>query len=137
MTSVPNWIAKAVIFRPTRSEFAEITATTGWRATRTQVIVTVDGPRGPVERRFRLDSLTEVGYPRYDRTAPQLKAPDALPVVEALKADVVYNARVTVLMALDGLRLQDSGQSAEVVAAKLAKLADAVNKALAEIGTVL
>lgn len=128
MPPVPNWIAKAVVLYANKA-----VPTTEWRATKTQVIVRTE-PTGP-EIRFYLDGLRRVGDHGF--SAVLLVAPDDPRVIDLNTAQVVNDARYTVLNEVDNQRLQDSSQDAETVAAKLTAIQGVVNKALASLAEVL
>lgn len=134
--AVPNWIAKALIHTPDRSE-GTLTPILSWRPTRTQVVVTVDGLRGPVERRFYLDTLTEVGQSKRSIHSSRLIAPDPPQAIASRRATAATRARNAVLSAVEEQRFQDYTDDAEVVAAKLVALRAAVNEALASLGEEL
>ena len=136
MPSVPNWIAKAVIYTPGYASEGTVMPIRGWRATQTQVIVSVVGPRGPVERRFKLDGLTEIGgSDRYRRA--RLIDPDSPEAITARRAQAIQRARAHILTAIDKQRLQDSSDDAEAMIKKMFALRVAVDEAIAQVGEVL
>lgn len=135
-TTVPPWIAKAVIFTPGyHGDAGKVAPILDWRATDTQVVVDVMYRGERVGRRFRLDTLTQVGHGGYG--APQLMAPDAPTVLAAQAQTVADEARRLVLGVVQKQRLQDGAQSADAVLTKLIAVQDAVNKAIASLGPVL
>lgn len=131
--SVPNWIAKAVILTPSYSGPASIMKMTGWRATRTQVVVRTE--RG--ERRFYLDGLTEVGDKNFGLMKTRLAAPNDPQAIAARRQRVVNGVLGSVLTTVNELRLQDSEQTPEAAFVKLTRLQLVVNKAMADLGSVL
>jgi hypothetical protein len=133
MASVPNWIAKAVILTPSYGGHIRTAKTTGWRATRTQVIVNTKSG----ERRFRLDTLTEVGDPHYGSMRTRLAEPSDPEIVAARSKGIISAARGDVQLAVERARLQDSGKTAEETTAALLAIRDTVNAALASLTEVL
>lgn len=131
MTTVPNWIANAVIVHPIRGREASLTYTKRWRATKTQVIVeTVDGR----EKRFWLVGLTEVGEPKgFPLQRVHLAAPDAPEVIASRRASAVSEASWMVLGEVERKRLQDYTDDAEAMVEKLTAIRDAANAALASL----
>lgn len=129
MTTVPNWIAKAVILNPRTGTVEPIVE---WRATKTQVIVRTD-KRGP-ERRFRLEDLAQLGESRgFPGIAIRLAAPNDPAVVAARRARAADRARGAVMLFVETQRLQDGRQDAGMVADKLIAIRDEVTLALAEL----
>lgn len=137
MPGVPNWIPRAVIYVPRYSGPGEITPIMGYRATRTQVIVTAPGLRGPVERRFRLSDLTEVGDKHYGSRRTRLASPDEPEVRADMRQPVVDKALASVLTAVNAERLQDGGQTADEATRKLLAVQSACAAALALLSEVL
>jgi hypothetical protein len=136
MTTVPNWIAKAVIVEYGYGRQAHVSPTVEWRATKTQVIVRTS-PTGP-ERRFYLNSLTAVGEPNsFPEMRTHLAAPDAPEVIAAQRTQVISRSRNAVITTVEKQRLQDSTDDAEALVAKLTAVQDAVNQALAALAEVL
>lgn len=137
MPTVPNWIAKAVIYTPGYGTTnGSVTPILSWRATNTQVVVEVMRRGVRVERRFRLDKLTEVGQSS-SHHLPRLMPPDASEVLAVQERVVVNQARSMVLNEVATQRLVDSSASADAVLTKLLAVQDAVNKAIASLGPVL
>lgn len=133
MATVPNWIAKAVIVDPQRSEVHPITE---WRATKTQVIVRT-APTGP-EHRFYLDSLTLVGGPKsFPETRVHLAAPDDPKITEIRARHAVNRARGDVAATVDRVRLWDGGMSIEEAAKAIHDIRCAAVCALAELAEFL
>ncbi len=124
MPSVPNWIPRAVIY----GRWGTVTPITGYRATRTQVVVTTAGNR---ERRFRLDNLHEVGRPHYG--ADVLMAPDNPRVVAALRKAAISDARYVVISAVESARMQDITEDGEAALAALFTIRAAVDKAIVDL----
>lgn len=138
MTSVPNWIAKAFVYTPRFGHEGTVRAITGWRATATQVIVTVNGSRGPMEMRFRLADLRQIGQPSWQPLRVRLLPPDAPEVATAMRAEAVVSAVDHVLTSVERQRLHDShSDDADTAANKLIALRAAVDEALAMLGPVL
>jgi len=125
MTAVPNWIANAIVTNRART-FAE--PITGWRATKTQVIVSTASHQ---ERRFRLDDLSEVGVDRYDPRRLTLVAPDDAELAAAARRRKLNEARGEVLWAVEKVRLQDGTDDLDLVLSKLETVRQAVVKAQA------
>lgn len=136
MAPVPTWIAKALIHTPNRSA-GTLTSTLAWRATRTQVVVTVEGLRGPIERRFYLDTLTEVGQVRRSINSSRLVAPDSPQAVASRRATTASAARDRVLTTVERQRLIDYSDDPETVTAKLLELRTTIDEALASLAEVL
>lgn len=136
MTSVPNWIPRAVIFDPDRYySSAPVTPIVEWRATKTQVIVRTS-PTGR-ERRFYLDSLTEVGQPKYfSDLRTRLEAPDAPVVLAAQRDQTIRTAKAHLSSIIEKQRLQDT-TDAEATVKKLFAIRVAVDEAIAMAGEVL
>lgn len=135
MPSVPNWIAKAVIIASSGSGDA-VTPITEWRATKTQVIVRTRTDSS--ERRFYLDTLTQVGQPKYFREMRiRLEPPDSPAVLAAQRQAVIRNAQNSVSIEITRQRLQDTARSSEELAVKLTAIVDAANAALALLAEVL
>jgi hypothetical protein len=135
MPTVPNWIAKAVIFTPNRRlDGGTVQPIAGWRATKTQVIVTAGGR----ERRFYLDSLTEVGQPKdFVQLRTRLLPPDAPEVAEARRVQVIAAASAAVVAEVDRQRFQDTHTDAGAMMSKLDAVRDVVTKAIASLAEVL
>lgn len=135
MPSVPNWIAKAVIYENSYTQ--AVTPTSGWRATSTQVVVTVATSRGTSERRFSLNSLIEVdtGLPLWRRAF--LLAPDDPRVIWAKHEAVTRRARNHVRAALEEQRLDDSAGDVEATIKKLLAIRIALDEAIAQSGEAL
>lgn len=139
MTSVPTWIGKAVIYTERYGTSAPtVTAITGWRATKTQVVVFTKGrDGGSVERRFSLERLTEIGRSKYDYRTPKLVPSDDERVIAAHQQREVSRALSHVLSAVTGARLQDSRTDPEDAVKKLFSLRVAIDEAIAMAGKVL
>lgn len=137
MATVPNWIAKAVIYESHNyGRRADITETLSWRATKTQVIVTVQTPAGRSERRFRLDGLAEVGRGAWDSHFAKLMDSDDEKVIKA-RADQRVRATIgTLRRALDE-RLDLSSMDDEALALAIGRIQRAATKALAEMADLL
>jgi len=132
--TVPNWIAKAVVYVPGYTGGGAIQPTTDWRATKTQVIVTVGGR----DRRFYLDTLTEVGSGnRHSTHATRLLPADAPEVLAAIRDAQVRAARNAVFLAVEKARLQDSKKGAEETLRALDSIIAAATKAMASLTEVL
>lgn len=139
MATVPNWIAKAVIYESRDyGRTATVTDILSWRATKTQVIVTVQTPAGRSERRFRLDGLAEVGVGRgaWDSRFAKLMDSDDEKVIKA-RADQRVRATIgTLRRALDE-RLDLSSMDDEALTLAIGRIQRAATKALAEMADLL
>jgi hypothetical protein len=135
MTSVPNWIAEAVVYHKPYAGIGEVTPIKTWRATGTQIVVTIDGTRGPVERRFSIDTLKRLGGGSHARE--HLRASDDPAVLDAVRLRVINDARWKVLAAVDAQRFQDASDDAAATLAKLEAVLTATNKAIASLTEVL
>jgi hypothetical protein len=138
MATVPNWIANAVIYESLDyGRRIRVIPTTGWRATKTQVIVTYDGPRGPSERRFRLEDLGEVGRRQgawWHSDLATLADPSEDRVVKAqaamLRESVVGNLKSII----DKTELDASEMDAEALAVAIDRIHSACSVAIIELG---
>jgi hypothetical protein len=139
MATVPNWIAKAVIYESLDyGRRARVIPTTGWRATKTQVIVTYDGPRGPSERRFRLADLREVrSQNAWHGNLASLADPSEDRVVEARAEMVRSSAVATLKKVIEDTRLDASAMDAEALVLAIGRIQRAATKALAALADVL
>jgi predicted alpha-1,6-mannanase (GH76 family) len=136
MPTVPNWIAKAVIYESRdHGSRADITPVLWWRATATQVVVECKRRGERVERRFRLDDLREVGRGRYG--AAELHSADDERVVRALAQNRKHDAVSTLNGVIDDTRLDASSMDAEQIVLAIDKIQRAATKALADLGEVL
>lgn len=136
LPTVPPWIAKAVIHEEYDGYDRRHTMieTTGWRAAKTQVIVTVAGPRGPVERRFRLSDLTEVGGRRGDSVATLVSA-DSDEAASVRRSMAVRHA-LELARNAKAERL-DSSMDAEALVLAVGRMQRAATKALAVLADLL
>lgn len=125
--TVPNWIAKAVVTNSGRTAAYPIT---GWRATRTQVIVSTEREQ---EIRFRLSDLREVGRDRYSPSAYHLVPPTDARLHAAARRRKLNAARGEVLWTVKKVRLQDSIDDLDLALAKLEAVRQAVVKAQASL----
>lgn len=136
MPTVPNWIAKAVIYESRDyGRSAVVIPITGYRATKTQVVVTCAGARGPVERRFRLDKLTELGGGTWSPHMARLLPADSEKVIAAQRSMVREGAIETARRVADA-RL-NSSMSAEQAASTISKMRDELTRALAALEPLL
>lgn len=130
MATVPNWIAKGyVLCRSTGPDTAYPVA--HWRATRTQVIVQVEGLNG--EYRFALDDLRQVA--RRGGARMTLLPPHSLTVAE-VKADTKKRQVITDLRAGLADRLDPSMGVAEL-RVEIIRMQRAATKALADLADML
>jgi hypothetical protein len=134
MPTVPNWIGHSVVILPSRNSLRADRAyrVTSWRATKTQVVVTLDTPNR-TEARFYLDGLVGVGG---DRGAALLDATDPVTV----KRGALINSRRAVaeletVMAL--ARLDRIRSDPEALATEIGRIRDAATAALASLAEVL
>lgn len=125
--SVPPWIPRAMILVSRHGPGFDLTATTSWRATRTQVVVTDD--RG-IERRFRLTDLGEIGAVNYPAW---LVSPDDPRVLAAARDRAIEHATASVLVAVNKQRLQDGTQTLDQAITKLEAVRMAATEALASL----
>jgi hypothetical protein len=139
MATVPNWIAKAVIYESLdHGRRARVIPTTGWRATKTQVIVTYDGPRGPSERRFRLDNLREVrSQNAWHSNLASLADPSEDRVMQARAEMTRASAVATLKGVIADTRLDASAMDAEALVVAIGRIQRAATKALADLAEVL
>lgn len=111
-TTVPNWITDAVAVEmnfgnPGNHAYR----VKGWRATKTRVMVTLEGHWSKNEIAFRLDDLGEIGKPKYE--ALYLFPPDHEHVIEVTRKQTVARVGLTVLSAARGLQLDPYAMTAE------------------------
>jgi hypothetical protein len=139
MATVPNWIAKAVIYESLDyGRRARVIPTTGWRATKTQVIVTYDGPRGPSERRFRLADLREVhSRTAWDSNLAVLADPSEDRVMQARVEMTRSSAVATLKSVIADTRLDASAMDAEALVVAIGRIQRAATKALADLADLL
>lgn len=134
MATVPNWISHALVIRPSgsRDRPDEAVRTVSWRATKTQVVVTLDNPNRS-EVRFYLDGLRGVGKHR------NFELLDAhSPATLRRVAFLAYRDAVRELETVMALtRLDRIRSDPEALATEIGKLRDAATKALAAIADVL
>lgn len=137
MPTVPNWIAKAVVYqsrdRGLRSEVLDILS---WRPTRTQVVVTVQTARGHTERRFRLAGLTEIVGGRSSALPASLIPRDDPRVLKARRSQQVRTTIDDLRAALLDEQLDPSMDVEELLAAA-DRIQRAATKAVAELGELL
>jgi hypothetical protein len=126
--TVPNWIAKAIVTDSRRSVAHAIRP--GWRATRTQVIVSTEHEQ---EIRFRLGDLREVGKDRYSPNTYYLVPPTDAKLLAAEQRRALDRARNGALDAVEKARLQDGTDDLDSVLAKLETVRQAVVKAQASL----
>jgi hypothetical protein len=134
MATVPNWIGHALVIRPSSSSLRpdEAVRVASWRATKTQVVVTLDNP-GRSEIRFYLDGLCGVGT---DRSCELLDAHS--PATLRRVAFLAYRGAVSELETVMAItRLDRIRSNPEALAVEIGKLRDAATNALAAIADVL
>lgn len=134
MPSVPNWIGHAVVILPNYSSPRpdEAVPVKSWRATKTQVVVTLDNPHR-TEMRFYLDCLHGVGA---DRGAELRDATD--PVTVRRVAHIRAAEAIGVLQTTMALaRLDDYRGAFAESAERIRAIHDAATAALAALAEVL
>jgi hypothetical protein len=137
MPTVPNWIAKGYVYTPSYgTREASCLPVEDWRATTTQVVVTVKTQSlGSVEHRFTLDGLRQIGRP--DR-ASLLLAPDDQRVTKALARTRLLAVLATLDMAIEPADLRPSRiEDAEQAAVVVGRIQRAATKALADLADLL
>jgi hypothetical protein len=127
MTTVPNWIANAVVTNRRRTVVQPIT---GWRATKTQVVVSCASRQ---EIRFRLDDLSEFGKDQYDSARLLLVAPDDAELAHAARRRKLNHARGEVLWAIEKTRLRGGTDDLDAVLTDLETIRQAVVTAQASL----
>lgn len=134
MATVPNWIAKGYVFVPGFTQHSDaVYPVNHWRATRTQVVVQVDGLNG--EFRFYLDTLKEAGHSgTWDRKS--LAAPDDSEVVKTLPEMTKRTAVADLKKALTE-PLDASAMDAEALVVAIGRIQRAATKALADLADLL
>ena len=133
MATVPNWIAKAIVFVPAPSHLDPgiFVPTASWRAAKTQVIVTLDVPER-TEVRFYLDGLREVGH--HGRELLDPSDPKVMHrMVSAKSRRSVNDLQTAVALA----RLDQSRGNAEELVTKISAIQRAATKALADLADLL
>ena len=134
MATVPNWIGHALVIRPSGSSLRpdEAVRVASWRATKTQVVVTLDNP-GRSKVRFYLDGLRGVGeHRRHELHDAQS------PATMRRVASLAYRDAVRELETVMALtRLDRIRSDPEALATEVGKLRDAATKALAALADVL
>lgn len=135
MATVPNWIAKGYAVSG-RGDDACAYRITDWRATTTQVVVILDINGRPVEYRFRLDDLTEVGR-RYG--GMKLVAPDADVLAEIRRAAKIRSARFLLDDAVEkhNAFMRRGNCDVESVVASISNVQRAATKAMADLADLL
>jgi hypothetical protein len=129
MATVPNWIAKGYVYQDYPRMAYRITE---WRATRTQVIVHVDGLRH--ELRFSLDDLRRIGGGASSNM--RILPPDDRRVVDAIH-QATTRAVVDDLRAAMDERLDASVMDAEALVVAIGRIQRAATKALADLAGLL
>lgn len=130
MPTVPNWIAKAVVITRDRGSDRVAYPVKSWRATKTQVIVTIDAPNR-AEARFYLDGLVGVGADRGAELVDPEVAKDRLARIRSNQA-VSDLETAMVLARLDRVR-----SDPEALVTEIGKIQRAATKALAALADVL
>lgn len=135
MPAVPNWIGKAYAvsgYGRNRRAYP----VTSWRATKTQAVVALDINGRPVEYRFRLDDLREVGR-GYD--GMRLVAPDSDEATEALRLAKIRAARNLLDDAVEkhAAFMRQGNYDVESVVASISNVQRAATKAMADLADLL
>lgn len=134
MPSVPNWITHAIVIQIQPAGFPgyRAVAVKSWRATATQVVVTLDDP-GRTELRFRLDGLSGIGD-AWRMTLCDATDPGVVRRVSRIRADAAIDAlRSTVALT----RLHRNREDLDGKAEEICAIRDAATAALAAIAEVL
>jgi hypothetical protein len=121
MPSVPNWIPRAVVIMPSGSRMHpdEAFDVKDWRATRTQVVVTLANANR-TEHRFYLDGLRPVGSSYRDRRIELLDGadPDVQRRLAFIRADRAVNQLETMVnLAPFGKARGDAGKQLDLAVA--------------------
>lgn len=132
MPTVPNWIPRAVVYiAAPGTNPGTFVDTSGWRATRTQVIVTLDTPER-TEVRFYLDGLRAVGRRGFELLDP------SDPKVERRMVSIKMRHALDDLETTMALaRLSHSRGNAEELVTKISAIQRAATKALAALSDLL
>jgi hypothetical protein len=126
MATVPNWIGHALVIRPSSSSLRpdEAVRVASWRATKTQVVVTLDNP-GRSEIRVGTDRSCELLDAHSPATLRRV-------------AFLAYRGAVSELETVMAItRLDRIRSNPEALAVEIGKLRDAATNALAAIADVL
>jgi len=135
MTTVPSWIANAVAIKHSFGiSGGSAYRVTGWRATKTRVMVTLEGHWSRNEIAFRLDDLREVGKSSYEALC--LFPPDAPEVVEATRKQTIRRAVASVKAKMSNTRLDASSMTAERLCEALEDLMRTASMAIIDIARV-
>lgn len=134
MPTVPTWIADAVAVQisfghPGDSAYR----VKSWRATKTRVMVTLEGYRSKNEVAFRLDDLGQIGQPKYK--ALYLFPPDHEHVIAATRKQTVRRAVASVKSVLHSTRLDPSRMSADRLVEVLDELMRVTSQAIRDIAS--
>lgn len=133
MPTVPNWIGHSIVILPSGSLIRpdEAIPVKSWRATRTQVIVTLDNPRR-TEVRFHLDGMVGVAG---DRGADLL---DAEAETTKRRVEVIrYREAFADFRTTVNLTRLDGDRDYEDAAARITAIRDAATKALGALAPLL
>lgn len=133
MPTVPNWIAKGYAISG-YGRGRRIYRVTAWRATKTQVVVTL-GASGR-ETRFRLTDLCEVGR---SYGGLRLVAPESDEVTEALRLSKIQGARNGLDHAIEEHQacMRAGVSDVESVVASISNVQRAATKAMADLADLL
>ena len=136
MTTVPNWIAKGYAYDNSPRGDSTAYPIKTWRATNTQVVVTLDGLNG--EFRFYLDDLRYVGRTRNEtRWSMTLLPPDDDRVRKALDRRALRTAVNDLRGVIADTRLDPSSMDAEALLTAIGRIQRAATKAMADLAEVL
>lgn len=134
--TVPNWIAKGYAYQPSYGTSPDkVYAVTGWRATQTQVVVTLEGITG--ERRFSLDDLREIRRRESSRPGAMRLVSPADPRVREAQQEATVRAAVSALKTAMSARLDSSSMSVEELMTTIDGIRMAATKAMADMGDLL
>lgn len=132
MPTVPNWIAKGYAYDLRSAQVYKILS---WRATTTQVVVTLDGLPG--EHRFRLDNRTYTNRRMETFRRMVLIAPDDGRVASAKEEQTCARAVDDLRAVIDQTRLDASAMDAEALVVAIGRIQRAATKAMADLAEVL
>lgn len=134
MPTVPNWIGHALVIVPSRSMLRpdEAVRVAAWRATKTQVIVTLDNPSRS-EVRFYLDGLVGVGSQKGHELLDAQSGTNVKRVAALRYKHAV--GKLETVMALT--RIDRIRADPEALVTEIGKLRDAATEALAALAEVL
>lgn len=136
MATVPNWIAKGFAYNPRHGmRDAQVYPIKSWRATRTQVVVELEGLAG--EHRFRLGDLVYAYRASESYRRMMLVSPGDGRVASAKEEQTCARAVDDLRSAIDTNRLDASAMDAEALVVAIGRIQRAATKALADLTDLL